>query len=83
MQQLNLTNSTATAPVPLDRKLYLIVYSVLAIGLLILSNLRTQSFYRITIAGSRILHSKMFYGLLRAPSYFFDTNSIGKYIFLI
>jgi len=72
-------NSTTIAPpVPLDRNLYLGVYSVLAIGLLILTTLRTQLFYRITIAGSRILHSKMFYGLLRAPSYFFDTNSIGK-----
>ncbi|KAK3698830.1 hypothetical protein QZH41_016034 [Actinostola sp. cb2023] len=72
-------NSTTIAPpVPLDRNLYLGVYSVLAIGLLILTTLRTQLFYRITIAGSRILHSKMFYGLLRAPSYFFDTNSIGR-----
>ncbi|XP_031554599.1 multidrug resistance-associated protein 4-like isoform X2 [Actinia tenebrosa] len=78
-QAYSTSNSTSIPPpTPLDRHLYLGIYSFLAIGLIVFSMLRTQLFYRITISGSRILHFNMFSSLMRAPSYFFDTNSIGR-----
>jgi len=48
------------------------------ICLLLFTLLRTQLFFKLTIVASRKLHLRMFSALLRAPSYFFDTNSIGR-----
>lgn len=62
----------------LNRDLYLGIYSVFVICLLFFTLLRTQLFFKLTIVASRKLHEKMFNALLRAPSYFFDTNSIGR-----
>lgn len=62
----------------LNRDLYLGIYSVFVICLLFFTLLRTQLFFKLTIVASRKLHEKMFNALLRAPSYFFDTNSIGE-----
>ncbi|PFX19388.1 Multidrug resistance-associated protein 4 [Stylophora pistillata] len=61
-----------------NRDLYLGIYSVFVVCLLFFTLLRTQLFFKLTIVASRKLHEKMFNALLRAPSYFFDTNSIGR-----
>lgn len=76
---LDTNNSTSSSEVQeLDRDLYLGVYAVFVICLLLFTLLRTQLFFKLTIVASRKLHLRMFSALLRAPSYFFDTNSIGK-----
>ena len=73
------SNSTSTSDVQeLDRDLYLGIYAVFVICLLFFTLLRTQLFFKLTIVASRMLHLRMFSALLRAPSYFFDTNSIGE-----
>lgn len=73
------SNSTSTSEVQeLDRDLYLGIYAVFVICLLFFTLLRTQLFFKLTIVASRMLHLRMFSALLRAPSYFFDTNSIGE-----
>lgn len=73
------SNSTSTSEVEeLDRDLYLGIYAVFVICLLFFTLLRTQLFFKLTIVASRKLHLRMFSALLRAPSYFFDTNSIGE-----
>lgn len=73
------TNSTSTTEVQeLDRDLYLGIYAVFVICLLFFTLLRTQLFFKLTIVASRKLHLRMFSALLRAPSFFFDTNSIGE-----
>lgn len=75
---LDTNNSTSPSEVQvLDRDLYLGVYAVFVICLLFFTLLRTQLFFKLTIVASRKLHLRMFSALLRAPSYFFDTNSIG------
>lgn len=75
---LDTNNSTGSSEVQeLDRDLYLGVYAVFVICLLVFTLLRTQLFFKLTIVASRKLHLRMFSALLRAPSYFFDTNSIG------
>ena len=71
-------NSTSGEVEKLDRDLYLGVYSILVVCLLFFTLLRTELFFKLTIVASRKLHLRMFTALLRTPSYFFDTNSIGK-----
>lgn len=76
MQSAN--ESTSANVEPLDRDLYLGIYSIFVVGLVFFTLLRTQLFFKLTIVASRILHMRMFTALLRAPCYFFDTNSIGN-----
>ena len=71
-------NTTSSDVQQLDRNLYLGIYSVFVVCLLFFTLLRTQLFFKLTILASRKLHLRMFSALLRAPSYFFDTNSIGE-----
>ena len=71
-------NSTSGEVKDLDQDFYLVIYSIFVVGLVFFTLLRTQLFFKLTIAASRILHLRMFSALLRAPSYFFDTNSIGE-----
>ncbi|KAJ7360186.1 Multidrug resistance-associated protein 4 [Desmophyllum pertusum] len=71
-------NTTSSDVQQLDRNLYLGIYSVFVVCLLFFTLLRTQLFFKLTILASRKLHLRMFSALLRAPSYFFDTNSIGR-----
>ena len=71
-------NTSSSQLQELNRDLYLGIYSVFVVCLLFFTLLRTQLFFKLTIVASRKLHQKMFSALLRAPSYFFDTNSIGE-----
>ena len=62
----------------LNRDMYLGVYATFVVSLLVLTVFRTQLFFRLSIVASRSLHTRMFAALVRAPSFFFDTNSIGN-----
>ena len=64
-----------------DRSLYLGVYAGLTFGLLIITLARTLIFYSLCLIASCHLHNRMFSALIRAPVYFFDTNSLGKVFF--
>ncbi len=54
------------------------IYAALVIALFTLGLTRAFVFFRVILEASKQLHGKMFSAVLRAPIYFFDTNSIGK-----
>eukprot|EP00795_Rhopilema_esculentum_P002810 gene2810-1037_t len=54
------------------------IYAALVAGLVILGLTRAFVFFRVILEASKSLHGKMFNSIIRAPIYFFDTNSIGR-----
>lgn len=62
----------------LERDIYLGIYAALVVGLFIFTIARTEMFFGLSVAASRKFHQGMFSCVIRAPSYFFDTNSIGR-----
>ena len=78
--KFNASVPNATEPVveEVERHVFLSIYAALVIGLIVLVITRTELFFTLSIAASRKFHQRMFSCVVRAPSYFFDTNSIGK-----
>eukprot|EP00794_Sanderia_malayensis_P020176 gene20176-22151_t len=54
------------------------IYAALVISLVVLGLTRALVFFRVILEASKRLHGSMFSAVLRAPIYFFDTNSIGR-----
>ena len=71
-------NSTLTAASRPDLTLYLGIYGGLVVGLFVISLFSIELYYTLTIVASKNLYDKMLSGLMRAPMYFFDNNSIGE-----
>ena len=65
-----------------DRPFYLGIYGGLVVALVILGITRALLFFRVILQSSKNIHGEMFRSVLKAPMYFFDTNSIGKSIFV-
>ena len=63
-----------------DRQRDLIIYAVLTFSLLVLGLARGFVFFNTFLKSSQNIYLKMFSGIMRAPMYFFDTNSIGRSI---
>ena len=83
LQEFNFSEPNATKPVvdEIERDIYLGIYAALVVGLIILTLTRTEMFFGLSIAASRKFHQRMFSCVIRAPSYFFDTNSIGRLVY--
>ena len=56
----------------------LCIYAALVFTVLTLGLSRAFLFFRVALESSKRLHGKMFSAIIRAPMYFFDTNSIGR-----
>lgn len=73
------TNSTVSWAVnPVDEIFYVIVYSVLTIGLFVSTLIRTVVFFLMCMRASVNLHNTIFINVLRAPMAMFDNNPVGK-----
>jgi len=55
------------------------IYGLFTVLLVVLGLLRSILFFKMMIDTSHSIHMKMFKSLMRAPLYFFDTNSVGRY----
>lgn len=55
-----------------------IIYTVLIVGLILGTLLRSLTFFKMAMIASKNLHNKMFHALLKAPMRFFDTNPSGR-----
>ena len=58
------------------------IYAALVIGLITLGLSRALIFFYVILQSSKALHGQMFRAALRAPLRFYDTNSVGRHIFL-
>ena len=56
----------------------LCIYAALVFAVLTFGLSRAFLFFRVALESSKRLHGKMFSAIIRAPMYFFDTNSIGR-----
>lgn len=64
-----------------DRNRDLGIYTLLAVLLITLGLTRALLFFQVMLKATMSIHLVMFDALMRAPIYFFDTNSIGKFTF--
>ncbi|KAF0708161.1 hypothetical protein As57867_006417, partial [Aphanomyces stellatus] len=64
--------------VTLTSPTYFLVYLALALASVGCMVIHTIAFYIYGLRGSKVLFTKMFHRLLRAPMCFFDTNPIGR-----
>lgn len=62
----------------LERDTYIWIYTLLILGAVILTSLRSTLFYKVCMKASKTLHNKMFASILKAPMVFFDTNPSGR-----
>lgn len=63
-----------------ERLKYAYIYSGLMVIVLYLVFQRASAFFCMCLRASRIVHDKLFYGVIRAKMYFFATNSSGRVI---
>lgn len=61
-----------------DRNRDLGIYTLLAVLLITLGLTRALLFFQVMLKATMSIHLVMFDALMRAPIYFFDTNSIGR-----
>lgn len=54
------------------------IYSGFIAGAILVTLLRSFTFFKVAMMASKKLHSKMFGALLQAPMRFFDTNPSGR-----
>ena len=59
------------------------IYALLTIMLIVLGLVRAIVFFKIMIDTANGVHLKMFSSLMRAPLFFFDTNSAGMFILFV
>lgn len=61
-----------------DRKIDIIIFSVLTIATVVITLSRSFMFFNVTMKASRQLHDAMFAGVTRATMYFFNVNPSGR-----
>lgn len=61
-----------------DQNYYIMIYSSLIIGSIVLLTLRSYLYYYVCMTASKVLHNHMFHNVLQAPMRFFDTNPSGR-----
>lgn len=61
-----------------DRKIDIIIFSVLTFGTVIITLGRSFTFFNVTMKASRQLHDAMFAGISRATMHFFNVNPSGR-----
>lgn len=63
-----------------QRHQYLFIYTTLVATAVYLAFQRSITLIHTCLRASRGLHNKLFLGIIRAPMYFFNTNSSGRII---
>jgi hypothetical protein len=63
----------------LSREACIYIYTAVTVGTVVVSLMRSLTFFNICMRASIHLHDSMFRSITRATMYFFNTNSSGKY----
>lgn len=63
----------------ISRQTCIIVFAVFTFSIILAILIRTTIFVSVCMKSSIMLHNKMFNAIVKAPMYFFNTNSSGKY----
>ncbi|XP_056645134.1 ATP-binding cassette sub-family C member 4-like [Diorhabda sublineata] len=79
---LPILDSNSTLPMnsttDFDQNYYIMIYTALIIGSIVLLTLRSFLYYYVCMTASKVLHNHMFHNVLQAPMRFFDTNPSGR-----
>jgi len=62
----------------LSRETYIYIYTAVTVGTVVITLVRSVSFFTVCMRASVRLHDLMFRSITRATMYFFNTNPSGK-----
>jgi len=63
----------------LSRETCIYIYTAVTVGTIVVTLVRSITFFKVCMRASVHLHDTMFRSIIRATMYFFDTNPSGKY----
>lgn len=78
----SLTNDTSvenTLSDTLSREMCIYIYTAVTVGTILVTLMRSITFFSVCMRASIHLHDSMFRSITRATMYFFNTNPSGKY----
>jgi ATP-binding cassette subfamily C (CFTR/MRP) protein 4 len=75
----NNTSVQSTLADTLSREMCIYIYTAVTVGTILVTLMRSITFFSVCMRASVQLHDSMFRSITRATMYFFNTNPSGKY----